>query len=273
MRVVSTFLRSKVADRSACEDVIATVDGFSAVFDGATDVRDRRFGGVSGGRLAAQTAANALADLDPAADMDQALAHLSRAMTAVNFLGEEIPFSPGVDRPGTAMLVLSHARRELWRVGDCGYAIDGTVDLPEKPVDVLAYGLRSAYTHALLRSGADPAQLSADDPGFGLLKPFYVAQRSLTNRTGPYTYGVLDGSPVPAEHAECIPIGPDARRVVLVTDGYPFILGSLSETEAELRALMERDPLGISEWIRPAALGPTRDAFDDRAWVEVDATR
>ena len=168
------------------------------------------------------------------------------------------------------MLIFSHHRRELWRIGDSGFAIDGDVDLPDKPIDQLAYGLRAAYLHALIAGGADPDELGDDDPGFELLKPVYVAQRHLTNQTMPYGYGALDGSTVPEPYIECIPVPDDARRLVLVTDGYPFILDTLQATENALAELMTRDPLGITDWPRSLGIGPLIDAFDDRAWIELE---
>lgn len=272
MEVLETFVRSKTGDHQHCEDVIAVTDHFVAVFDGASDVDRRTYDGVSGGRLAAETAARAVSGLPADADMDQAVRQLSEALAARNALGEDLPLQPGVDRPATTLLVYSPYRRELWRIGDSGFAIDGAVSLPDKPVDELAYGLRAAYTTALLAGGAEAAELTVEDPGFELLKPFYRAQRNLVNRVVPYGYGALDGSDVPAGFVECIDVPREAEELVLVTDGYPFIRESLEQTEADLAALIERDPLGIREWVRPAAVGPALEAFDDRAWVRVALT-
>lgn len=270
MKVLTTFVRSKYGRDDQCEDVIATTDAFTAVFDGATDVSGLLIDGVSGGRLAAVTAAEALDDLAADADVHAAVSHLSARLAERNFLNESQPLSVGRDRPSTAMLVFSHVRRQLWRIGDSGFAADDLVDLPDKPLDRLAYGLRAAYTHALLAGGADPADLAVNDPGFELLKPLYVAQRNLTNQQVPYGYGALDGSSVPEQYIECIEVPEGAQRLVLVSDGYPFILESLQATEDALAELMSRDPLGITEWPRPLGIGPLVEAFDDRAWVELD---
>jgi hypothetical protein len=85
----------------------------------------------------------------------------------------------------------------------------------------------------------------------------------------PYGYGALDGSTVPAAYLECIPVPSGSRRLVLVTDGYPFILDTLQATEDALAELMARDLLGITDWPRPLGIGPLIDAFDDRAWIEL----
>lgn len=270
VQILTRFVRSKYSRDELCEDVVAATDAFAAVFDGSTDVSGRRFDGVTGGRLAALTAADALFDLAPDAEVHQAVEHLSARLADRNFLDEPRPLPTGRDRPSTAMLIFSHQRRELWRIGDSGFAIDDHVDLPDKPIDHLAYGLRAAYLHALIAGGADPAELTESDPGFELLKPVYVAQRNLTNRTVPYGYGALDGSSVPERFIECIPVPDDARRLVLVTDGYPFIHDTLQATEQALAELTARDPLGITDWPRPLGVGPIIDAFDDRAWIELD---
>lgn len=97
-----------------------------------------------------------------------------------------------------------------------------------------------------------------------------MAQRHLTNQTVPYGYGALDGSAVPEPFIECISVPDDAQRLVLVTDGYPFIHDTLQATEEALAELTARDPLGITDWPRPLGVGPLIDAFDDRAWIELD---
>lgn len=33
---------------------------------------------------------------------------------------------------------------------------------------------------------------------------------------------------------------------------------------------MTRDPLGITDWPRSLGIGPLIDAFDDRAWIELE---
>ena len=270
VQVVTRFVRSKYGQGELCEDVIATTDGFTAVFDGSTDVSGLRIDGVTGGRLAALTAAEALDDLAPDADVDRAVEHLSARLADRNFLDEPRPLPVGRDRPSTAMLIFSHHRRQLWRIGDSGFAIDNHVDLPDMPIDQLTYGLRAAYLHALIAGGADPAELTENDPGHQLLKPVYLAQRNLTNQTVPYGYGALDGSAVPETFIESIAVPDDAQRLVLVTDGYPFIHDTLQATEEALAELTARDPLGITDWPRPLGVGPLIDAFDDRAWVELD---
>lgn len=270
VRVVTRFVRSKYGQDELCEDVVAATESFTAVFDGSTDVSGLRIDGVTGGRLAALTAAEALDDLAPDADVHRAVGHLSDRVADRNFLDEARPLQVGRGRPSTAMLIFSHHRRELCRIGDSGFAIDDQIDLPDMPIDQLAYGLRAAYLHALIAGGADPAELTESDPGHELLKPLYVAQRNLTNQTVPYGYGALDGSTVHKRFIECIPVPADARRLVLVTDGYPFIHDTLRATEDALAELTASDPLGITDWPRPLGVGPLIDAFDDRAWIELD---
>ena len=97
MQVVTRFVRSKYGEDLLCEDVIASTEAFTAVFDGATDVRGLRIDGVSGGRLAATMAAEALHDLAVDADVHDAVGHLSARLADRNFLNEPRPLRPGQD--------------------------------------------------------------------------------------------------------------------------------------------------------------------------------
>ena len=61
-------------------------------------------------------------------------------------------------------------------------------------------------------------------------------------------------------------------EVVLATDGYPTPAPTLTQAEAELAALLARDPLRI-EKAAPGTKGrrPGHASYDDRAYVRLRA--
>ena len=60
--------------------------------------------------------------------------------------------------------------------------------------------------------------------------------------TGEYSYDVLDGFPIHEEHTRVYPVRP-GEEVVLASDGYPELFGSLAESEAVIREVKETDPM------------------------------
>ena len=81
---------------------------------------------------------------------------------------------------------------------------------------------------------------------------------------------MLDGFPVPREGVRIFPVPEDVDSVVLATDGYPVLRGTLEDSEAELAALLRRDPLLIREFRSTKAARPGCASFDDRAYVRIE---
>ncbi len=268
--VVESLVRGKWDDPVRCEDV-AVLDGpFVAVFDGATDKSGVRYDGRSPGRFAADIGAAALAALPPEAGARAAIDHVATA------LAEAVAaVAPGTGRPDMppcfAMVVYSRHRHEIWRVGDCPFGIDDRADEPTSPIDRATIAARAAYLHSLIAQGATVESLVADDPSRPLLAPMFRAQCALVNRTddNPYAYGAIDGSPVPDRFVEVVPVPAGARSVVLASDGYPELLGTLAQTEQALARLLAADPLCIRLRPNTKGIGPGQISFDDRAYVRL----
>lgn len=59
-------------------------------------------------------------------------------------------------------------------------------------------------------------------------------------------------------------------RCSLASDGYPYLHGTLAESEASSAAAVARDPAGISElWTFGKALKPGYVGHDDRLYVRL----
>ena len=114
--------------QAACEDrLVALPDRCIAVVDGATDLSGRRFEGRSGGWLAAEAVARALATLEglPAPDAVGRAAH--EAIAGVyRRLGEAAPDDPRDRfRAALAVLYVTDGRARLVVIGDCIARVDG----------------------------------------------------------------------------------------------------------------------------------------------------
>jgi translation initiation factor 2 alpha subunit (eIF-2alpha) len=141
----------------------------------------------------------------------------------------------------------SATRRELWRVGDPQYLIDGRGHNPEMAVDTVTAKVRHLVTHAHQLAGSMVEVLRRDDPGHEAVKPLLELQTRFMNRAdSPYGYGAINGEEVPKELVEVIEVPAEARVVVLASDGYPQVKATLRESEAWLEMCLSTTPCSLS---------------------------
>jgi hypothetical protein len=209
-----------------------------------------------------------IAALSPEATAYEAVTRMSAAVGET--LRETVPNHPPSRPPCFAFVMYSPARRELWRVGDPQYLIDGHGHNPEMAVDTVTAKVRHMVTHAHLISGSTVEMLRRDDPRHEALKLLFELQTRFMNRAdSPYGYGAINGEEVPKELVEVIEVPAEARVVVLASDGYPQVKATLEESEAWLAHVLEHDPLftelhvAVKGWRQEAA------SFDDRAYLRL----
>ena len=254
------------------EDRIIVTDRHVAVIDGASDPTGLQVAGTSGGAWVAQTTADAIAQLPAAATAQDMATAVTAAVRAG--LAAHAPDRLALDarRPFCHLVVYSPARQELWRLGDGHFRIDQHTHLGSKEVDDIAYRFRRAVLTALLAAGADPAELARTDPGTAAATALYAEQHHLQNRPAhsPLTYGCVDGTDVDPAHLEIVPV-PAVTEIVLASDGYPDLTGTLADAEAALAAAAAADPLSVHEplWRFGKGVPPGCVAPDDRTWVRL----
>jgi hypothetical protein len=269
MRILERFVRGKRPDPGQCEDVIVATADFVAVIDGATDKTNREFRGRCGGRFAAETLAHAFEQMPADADLHACVTRLT-ADLRLALVSSAAPVDlERDDAPSAVFVAYSARRREVWRVGDGSWRIGDESHCGDKAVDVVAAGMRSALLHALLLEGEPPDELMRNDPGRQMILPLLRHQYRLRNSEDPrFGYGALDGRPVPERFLEVRAV-PPGTEVVLASDGYPCVLGTLSESEAYLDDELARDPMRIGRHCETKGLLPGHASFDDRAYLRI----
>ncbi|WP_062378896.1 hypothetical protein [Demequina pelophila] len=262
IEAVEAFTEAKRDDPSRNEDAFVVAEHFAAVIDGVTSLSEGTL--PTSGRLAAQALVEAVRTLDPRATAREAVDALSRAVA-------EVGTGPaGV--PRAAVAIVSAARRELWRVGDCGATLIAprqAVFFDAKSVDALTADARALVLQAHLARGASRKSLLAEDPAWPFVVPFVEAQWEHANAVGEFGFGVIDGGEVPDAHLHVDPLGPEPIEIALYSDG--FLPGSttLAEAEAALSAALARDPLCIEELRGTKGPHPATGRMDDRTFVRV----
>lgn len=270
MRVVEQFCRGKRPDQSLNEDGLVVTSDFAAVVDGVTSKSVRHLWRPSGGVVAKDLLTAVVAALPANADMRRVQrifdGWIRREYEDLPEEDRRIVEREPWERLQANAVVYSARRHEAWLFGDCQIMVNGVQTPTVKRVDALLGELRSYAMHAImLRDGS--AQYDGDtDPSRELIKPFLRLQTMYENRRGEYGYFVFDGFTDMEYPIRVVPVQP-GDEVVLASDGYPLLRGTLAESERELERLRRDDPMLIDEYRTTKGFTPDLESFDDRAYL------
>lgn len=167
------------------------------------------------------------------------------------------------DRMAASAIVYSHARKEIWMVGDCQCIVDGTRYDNPKPSETEIARERAQVLRQALANGIPADDLRRNDIGRKAILPKLKAACLLQN----VAYPVIDGFTIPVALVKTIKLTEGSHEIVLASDGYPILKPSLDESEATLKRLLEEDPLCIKLNIATKGLAAGQQSFDDRSYV------
>jgi len=278
----STVLSKQVGknpDQKKCEDVIYK-GTYYAVIDGATDKSGYpyRLNGeqVSSGKFAALIIASALDTVPLGTPVVLAVETISKELNKA--ILTQYPNIKKEERPSASIIVFDSILDVVWSVGDCLLALEGNRILEQYDygfeVDKLSSHMRF-LVHQELASQGKPWNPESEekDPGREAILPFLKIQGLLSNTTGDFTYGVMNGLPIPLEHIKTIKVSKEITNIYLASDGYPSIVidGKVSYEKAEeyLQELLLEDPLCIGRLRGTKGLVKGNLAHDDRSWLHI----
>mmetsp|Transcript_13529 Transcript_13529/g.19800 ORF Transcript_13529/g.19800 Transcript_13529/m.19800 type:complete len:407 (-) Transcript_13529:215-1435(-) len=196
-----------------------------------------------------------------------------------------------------AVVAYSASRRELWRLGDGSYRIDDThLSLGHKAIDELTAHVRSVRLEMALLSGefslTDENDLETTHPkkdiGRDCILPLLQNQHVFCNVAveesdddneeeeigekalkRKYGYGCLNGTYIPDQYLEIIPIPLNAREIVMASDGYPCVENTLEKSEKVLQQLLKEDPLCFRTNKSTKGIMNGNSSFDDRSYLRI----
>lgn len=264
-RVVEQYMQGKIS-AEANEDRLVITQHFAGVIDGVSS--SQPVDGRPGGIVAADAVASVIEGLPPDATAAEFAALATEATQKA--IGEALN-SPR--RPAASVVIWSPALGQVWRIGDCLASVDGMACFPEgKDIDRLTAGMRSAVIRAHLGFGLRTEDdIRTRDHGREVIEHLLGVQSYFANNPGDRLgYGVIDGTPVPERFIEILH-APQARTIVLASDGFPSAAPTLAEAQAARRRIMEQDPLGIRETERVGALKEGWTSYDDATYVRIEA--
>lgn len=274
MQIIEQFLAGKSGNDDINEDRIAVTDHFIGLFDGATNRGGSTLGGKTLGRFASETIAMALNDLPHDIDARAAIDFLSetlRTRAHAQAEAEGRDFTQDWSAPAAAALMYSKTRREIWRVADSTFIVDG--DAPNMRFfaqERTWCDLRRAWLQAQMVRGLSEADLIANDTSWDVITPLIGALKVFANSdhamAHPYGFGVINGSHVPDRYVEVFDAD-GAREIVFASDGYPEVFTTLEETENALRKTLQQDPLMYKLHPQVKGLRPGWQSYDDRSYI------
>lgn len=264
MRIIESFSMSKHWEQTRNEDAIVICDGLAAVIDGTTSRTNKVIDGMTSGKYASIVLAEALYKIDLAKNPFELLCELN------DHLKQKARDMGYIQVPSATIVLCNLHRGEIIRYGDCGLRIGCQDYSVTKKVDEVLSLKRSEILHQALSSGYTVEQLMECD----ISRPTIVQgladfSRFANDDTNEYGYPVLNGEKISEKLIECFPLD-SGKSVVLASDGYPKLMGTLAESEAMLEEINQQDPLCISVNKSTKGIVKGQASFDDRSYIRIE---
>ena len=260
--IIEYFSLGKLGKEKDSEDVIVTSPNFYCVIDGVTSKFPITYEDKSSGRYCAELLARAVTTLDKDVDGTSALEILDSAIKKA-YGGKEITQE---NKMQACVIIYSKSKRQIWSYGDCALMINGVSFDHTKRIDKLMEDLRAFAISAYLKEGGDENALYDCDVGRESILPFLKKQALFANTDHYFGYGVIDGCGINKNHIKIYEVK-EGDRVVLASDGYPQLFGTLEKSEEYLQYVLEKDPLSINENKQTKMKKSEQLSFDDRSYL------
>lgn len=269
IKIIEQSLTGKHSQET-CEDGIVVTDDFIAVIDGSTSKAARQYTPLMrNGRLAMELVREVFSSLPPHASVADFCVSATRRIQLFydsHHISSERLKTHAEERLTASVAVYSLCRQEVWLVGDCQCLADGSFYDNPKPMEARIASERSAIIHQMLADGTHTiSQLMTHDEG----RDCIVGQIVESCKSQNILFSVVDGFDIPLEKVICVNTQ-GCKEIVMATDGYPFLRGSLAESESALRSLLHDDPLCIEKHIATKGLLKGNQSFDDRAYIRLE---
>ncbi|WP_226036560.1 hypothetical protein [Aquibacillus saliphilus] len=269
--VKEVLSEGKKGDSLLNEDLYVLTDHFIAVIDGATNVSGKRIADKTPGRFAAEIIKDTIEGLTAETTLEKMISHINENLqiaflkyNLINEIAEKKWMAPSA-----SLVVYSHYYNEVWQVGDCQLMIDGQVYKNDKELDTITGNARSLYLEGEIKKGKTIEQLIEHDTGWEFIRPLIQQQYFMQNDSqNQYGYDVINGFNVDLNRVKITKVQVNACEIILASDGYPFLKGTLLESENALSSLLNDDPLCFRVYKSAKGLVKGNKSFDDRTFVK-----
>ena len=263
MKLLEQFLCGKENRIDTCEDGIVIGEHLIAVIDGVTAKGCRLWDEKTSGCYAKCVLEQYLKQDVGRKGYDELLEDLDLILHEI--VSKEPDDFPPEEYPRASIIIYNDYYNEIWSYGDCQCMINETIYNHSKEIDVLNAGLRAFCLEYLISHGHDINDLKRNDLGRENIEQYLLMQFSFENKRGMFGYPVLNGMGIEASMIKRYAVT-KGDRVILATDGYPVLRGTLEESEKELAYIIENDPLCFRLYRSTKGIKQGNSSFDDRAF-------
>lgn len=166
-------------------------------------------------------------------------------------------------------VIFSRHLMQILVIGDCWVGLDSKFEFFGHDFEDLLVNIRCAFMQKFISEGFSQEYLQKFDPGRKIILSLLAEEEKLANVAleGNYCFPSINGKPIPLALTKIVQVDSSIRRVVLASDGYPLVSGSLKKTEEYLLLDCERDPLRIGLHPGTKAIDIGASTYDDRTYV------
>lgn len=265
MNVREYFTAPKRGGQEYNEDALYIGQRFVAVVDGVTAKTAAPAGAkVSGGSFAAQTILSLLENMPDISDALQMLQWLNQNLK--NAVAGSV-FADAMEPPSASVILYDSRTGQIISYGDCQMLLQGTVYKREKVLDRICAEKRSKILMECMKNGISGTQLLKNDVGRKAIEPDILDSfLKYANKNVEFGFPVLGPGEIVPEFVD-IYKADQGEEIVLASDGYPVLLSTLQESEAELARILSEDPLFIRDYKSTKGMVEGNRSYDDRTYI------
>ncbi len=262
MEIIEQYIRAKHSDDD-CEDGMVTSPYFVAVIDGSTSKTTRHIHpAMKNGRFCMTLVRQMIQEM-PAETTLQEFCRNITAAVASHYPQGILPVAH--ERLCASAAIWSGHWQQLWMVGDCQALIDGKLYENDKPYEQRLATMRAAAFAEQL--AAHPDMVSEGVLGHDYARDIVIPHLLQAMQGQNKQYAVIDGTPICMQGVRCVTFPEPPKEIILATDGYPFLLPTLEESEAALAKQLKQDPFNINTYLATKGLMKGNCSFDDRCYI------
>ena len=265
MEIIERFIKGKKDNK--CDDGLFINDNFIVVIDGVTSKGKILWDGKQSGEFAKEIICNELENMNIEIDAYSAIDQLNNAIKKSYGDKYEIAKKHVEEKIAATIIIYSKFRNEIWIFGDCQCLVNGKYYSNPKIIDKILSEVRSLYIDLELLNGKTKEEISSDDKGREYILPLIKETiKYANNYNSEYGYNVLNGFEIDSKKCVIVKVN-NNDEIVLASDGYPNLKGTLKESEEGLKEIIEKDPLCINLFKATKGLVSGNNSFDDRTYI------
>ena len=269
VKIIESFIKGKKDNADLCEDGLVITDNYISVIDGVTAkgkiLWDNKTSGVYVKNLLVEAIKKMSSDLDAKNCIEHLNSLIKDEYIKRNMYGiaKECP----EERLQANLILFNIKKNEIWLWGDCQALVNNKLIHIEKKTDKVLAEIRSLFIDLELKSGKSIGDITRNDTGREFILPLLKQSIKYNNTVGEYGSNVLDGFEIISENVTKINVNKN-DEIILASDGYPFLMNTLEESEEKLKEVLEKDPLLIHIYKSTKGLQDGNISYDDRTYIK-----